>query len=74
MPSIDHVESIALNDGWNRLTVTPKAGSPDRREVISRTLTKQGANIRELKREAASLEQMFMDLAAQKPAATEAAA
>ena len=62
LPSIESVETTSLGDAWYRLTITPVANAGDRREVISRTLKQQGAAVRELKREAPTLEQLFVQL------------
>jgi ABC-2 type transport system ATP-binding protein len=64
LPSLAAVEARPLDGGWYRLVITPAADADDRRELISRTLRKQGAAVRELHREAPSLEQMFVDLVA----------
>ena len=63
LPSIDDVESVPLGSGWYRLVVTPAVGAGDRRELIARTIRKQGAAVRELTRES-SLEQLFKEPAA----------
>ncbi|MHC5113879.1 MAG: ABC transporter ATP-binding protein [Planctomycetota bacterium] len=62
LQSVERVDAITMNDGWTRLTVTPKRDAEDRREVIGRTLRKQGAAVRELKREAPTLEQLFVEV------------
>ena len=59
LPSIECVETTSLGDAWYRLTITPVADAGDRREVISRTLKQKGAAVRELKRAAPTLEQLF---------------
>ena len=62
LPSVAQVDSRTLGDGWFRLTITPVADAKDRREAIGRTVRQLGASMRELKREAPSLEQMFLEL------------
>jgi ABC-2 type transport system ATP-binding protein len=64
LPSIADVQSVTLGDGWFRLSATAKADTGDRRELIGRTLRKLGAGVRELTREAPTLEQMFVQLLA----------
>ncbi len=64
LPSVESVHAGLLGDGWYRLVVTPVPNAEDRREVMSRTLRKLGAGLREIKREAPSLEQMFVALVA----------
>jgi len=64
LPSVERIDAITLGDGWTRLTITPRRDAEDRREVIGRTLRQRGAAVRELKREAPTLEQMFVEVIA----------
>lgn len=48
------------NGKWARVIVTPAAGTADLREPIARTALAAGATIRELHRQAATLEQLFL--------------
>ncbi|MCP3903155.1 MAG: ABC transporter ATP-binding protein [Planctomycetes bacterium] len=64
LPSVERVDVSTLGDGWTRLTITPKRDAEDRRELIGRTLREKGAAVRELKREAPTLEQMFVEVIA----------
>jgi len=64
LPSVDHVDPILLRDGWTRITVTPRNDADDLRVIIGRTIRQLGASLRELTRETATLEQMFVQLVA----------
>jgi ABC-2 type transport system ATP-binding protein len=59
------VESIVIDDRWRRLTVTPTETSGDLREMLAAQLAKSGGVVREFRREAPSLEHMFVQMIAQ---------
>ena len=61
---VGNVESVALSEPWRRLTVTPAESAGDLREAIAGALRNASANIRELRREAPSLEQLFVKITA----------
>ncbi len=54
------VRRDALAGGWQRFTVRAEAGAPDLRETIARTLADRNFTPREISREAATLEQLFV--------------
>jgi ABC-2 type transport system ATP-binding protein len=64
MQGVTQVDGINLDHGWRRLTVTTARGTPDARERFSKKLQEAGAGVRELRREAPSLEQMFVRMTA----------
>jgi len=53
----------SLKDNWVRLRVLPSEHAGDLRESIASALRHAGAEVRELRRESPSLEQLFMQLA-----------
>lgn len=55
-------ESAADASGWRGVTVTPALGEGDLREAIARAAAANGAVIRELRRQSAGLEQVFLRL------------
>lgn len=61
---IDSVESVMHDERWARLTLTAKQGTADLREAIAEALAGCGT-IRELRRETPSLEQLFVQMAAE---------
>ena len=48
------------DDGWHRLTISARDGAGDLRELISARLSEQGCAVREIHREAPSLEHLFL--------------
>jgi len=62
LSSVESVDRLELGEGWLRLTVTAPGSAGDLREQLSATLSEQGASIRELRREAPSLEQLFLQM------------
>ena len=65
---IDGVESVRqepLTGGWFRLTVSARPGAADLRESIARALMSHQIMLRELRRESATLEQLFVREVAQ---------
>lgn len=61
---VDRVESAMVDGRWHRLTLTAARGDADLREAIASALAGNGAAVRELHREAPSLEQLFVQMAA----------
>lgn len=59
-------------DGWVRTIVTPRAEAADVRETIGRALFERGYTIREMRFEAASLEEYFVQITSQAQPATAA--
>jgi ABC-2 type transport system ATP-binding protein len=59
---VERVDAVTLADGWRRLTVRARAAAGDLREALASALA--GAAVRELRREQASLEQIFVRMAA----------
>jgi ABC-2 type transport system ATP-binding protein len=57
------VETERLSDGWLRLIVTPTAGD-DPREAMAQVIREHGLPLRELRRHAPSLEEVFIQLTA----------
>jgi ABC-2 type transport system ATP-binding protein len=63
VPGVERVQaSRADASGWEAATVTPMPGAGDLREAIARTAAASGAVIRELRRQNAGLEQVFLRL------------
>ena len=60
IPGVGSVESAAPDGAWCRLTVTGLNGTEDLREAIARVIVKAGGSVRELHREAPSLERLFV--------------
>lgn len=48
------------DDGWQRLTIVARHGAGDLRQLISSKLSEQSCAVREIHREAPSLEQLFL--------------
>jgi ABC-2 type transport system ATP-binding protein len=59
------VQSIAVDDRWRRLTVTASESTGDLREPLAALLAKAGGVVRELRREAPSLEHLFVQMIAE---------
>jgi ABC-2 type transport system ATP-binding protein len=59
------VQGVTLEHHWRRLTVTADDGSSDLREPIAAVLAKSGCVTRELRREAPSLEHLFVQMIAE---------
>ena len=59
------VESRRLNEDWRRLTVTAIRGCHDLRERLAQAILEKGGKLRELRREAPSLEKLFVKIAAE---------
>ncbi len=69
LPGVADVQYSRLSDGWGRLTVTAADGSADLRESIARELGRRAGATRELRREAPTLEHLFVHLVAEADAA-----
>ena len=61
---VSDVESVAIDERWRRLTITPTAKAGDLREPLAMLLAKSGSVIRELRRESPSLEHLFVQMIA----------
>lgn len=64
LPQVQGVESMSLNAKWKRFIVSARQAGDDLREAIAEAMSKRGAIVRELRREAPSLEQLFVQMAA----------
>ncbi|TDJ55105.1 MAG: ABC transporter ATP-binding protein [Planctomycetota bacterium] len=60
IPGVGRVESAAPDGAWYRLTVIGENGAQDLREAIARVILKTGGSVRELHREAPTLERLFV--------------
>ncbi len=60
LPGVGRVESAACDGAWCRLTVIGDNGSQDLREAIAGVIVKTGGSVRELHREAPTLERLFV--------------
>ena len=60
IPGVGRVESAAPDGAWCRLTVTGTNGTRDLREAIAGVIVKTGGSVRELHREAPTLERLFV--------------
>lgn len=64
MKGVSQVREGGVDNGWSRLEVDAKASAGDLREPIASYLHAQGVKCRELHRESASLEQLFIRVTA----------
>ncbi|MCI0363713.1 MAG: ABC transporter ATP-binding protein [Phycisphaerales bacterium] len=64
MKGVADVQSVVMDEHWRRVTVVAVAGTPDLREPLAATVAKMGCSVRELHREAASLEHLFVQMIA----------
>jgi len=62
MAGAGDVEGAKLDDGWLRVTVRGRNGAGDLREAIAGALAGRGGRVRELRREAPTLERLFVRL------------
>ena len=62
LPGVEDVRSTKLDGGWLTVTVVGRDGAGDLRESIAGTVTGRGGALRELRREAPTLERMFVRL------------
>ena len=60
LPGVGSVESLGGEGTWQRFTVTAHNGSQDLREAIAKAIAQTGGSVRELHREAPSLERLFV--------------
>ena len=60
VPGVGRVESTGRDGSWQRFTVTADNGTQDLREDIARAIAKTGGSVRELHREAPTLERLFV--------------
>jgi ABC-2 type transport system ATP-binding protein len=67
---VTDVQSAMIGTQWRRLTVTAADNAGDLREPIAAVLTKSGCVTRELRREAPTLEHLFVQMIAQAEADT----
>lgn len=65
MPGVNSVDTIPVDGKWQRIQVTAKSVATDLREDLAETVRQAGATARELRREAPSLEQLFVQTAAE---------
>jgi ABC-2 type transport system ATP-binding protein len=63
LPGAARLESTLLDDGWRRLVIEAEEGAGDLREIIAQLAAQRGIAVRELRREAPALEELFLDLA-----------
>ena len=73
MPGSPVVDETRIDDQWRRLTLTAPRTSGDLREQIAQRLLAINAPIREIRREAPSLEHLFVQMIAQTNAPATAA-
>jgi len=64
LPGVRDVQSTETEDGWRRLVLSPAAGAGDLRAPIAYLAAQRGLAVRELTRQAPTLEQMFVELTA----------
>ena len=62
LDDVADVEVLPDGTGWHRVTVTARTDAPDLRECIATTLREAGVSVRELSRDAPSLEQLFISV------------
>jgi ABC-2 type transport system ATP-binding protein len=63
LPGAERVERTMMDDGWRRLVIAPDERAQDLRQLIAELAAQRGFAVRELRREAPSLEELFMQLA-----------
>jgi ABC-2 type transport system ATP-binding protein len=64
MKGVKDVQSRPIDERWRRVTVTAAEGERDLRERIAGILSGIGCNVRELRREAPTLEHLFVTMIA----------
>ncbi len=64
---LDPAEKLALATGWAQWVITAKPGATDLREAIATACSSAGLVVRELRREAVSLEHIFLRLIEEQP-------
>jgi ABC-2 type transport system ATP-binding protein len=62
LPGVGEVQGTPLDGGWLRVTVHGGSGAGDLRESIAGAVAKRGGAVRELRREAPTLERLFVRL------------
>ena len=62
LPGVAEVRAAALGGHWQRLQVVARGGAGDLREAIGRAIHRCGGTLRELRREAPTLEKLFVRL------------
>lgn len=62
--AVESVDTADLESGWKRCLVAFPAGSPDQRETIARAAVAGGLLVRELRAQAATLEDVYLRLSA----------
>jgi ABC-2 type transport system ATP-binding protein len=65
LPEITHVESTSLDGRWCRYTLTATPAAGDQREAIAAAVAGADRTVRELHRVTPSLEQLFVQMAAE---------
>ena len=64
LAGVEAVSCDRVDDRWHRVTVTPRRVAGDLREAIAQLLGERGVALRELRREAPTLEGLFLRLMA----------
>ena len=62
LPGVGEVHAAGLDGAWQRLTVDGNRGSGDLREAIAGAIAARSGTVRELRREAPTLERLFVRL------------
>jgi hypothetical protein len=65
LDGVARIDVASRNGSWHRLTIEPKPQAGDLREAIAKAITASSGMVRELHREAPSLEQLFVQTAAE---------
>lgn len=65
VPGVAHVDAVTIDGEWLRLTVTADDGAEDLRRPLVRAMHTVQARVREIRRDALSLEHMFMRIVAE---------
>ncbi len=72
LEGVGDVESVSLDGAWRRLTVTTRNGTRDLRESIAQAIAETGGTVRELHREAPTLERLFVRIVDEAETTTDA--
>ncbi len=62
---VSEVEELRLDDRWRRFVITPRDAQEDLREILARTLAEQEGLTRQITRVTATLEELFVRMAAE---------
>ncbi|MDY7110595.1 MAG: ABC transporter ATP-binding protein [Planctomycetota bacterium] len=62
LPGAERVETASLEGGWRRLAIGSDETAGDLREMIAQLAAQRGFAVRELRREAPALEELFLHL------------